>query len=272
MWRIICCCFLILSTFASIAQNTRNPDAPAPAQPKEKNDKKGGHKVVIIPFEPKMYLSEVDKKIGESTKMNFNQVRSLFRNGLDKKINEAIARQYSVFSLLADSAKTAKEITQLYSAISYSYMPIPGQTVKENGKKSPVKNGHLETEGSGVRKFMNTQLSNNQVLTSLSKKYNADVFLFINELDIKNDPDSYDAVKDVYEREVCVHYTAFDINGKQLCGSMATIRFPSSINDPSKIIATQFALIAKNIALDLSKSLAPPAGAKNKTTSSEQAK
>ena len=272
MGRIISCCFILFFAFATCAQNTRSVDTPAATQLKEKSEKKGGHKVVIVPFEPKMYLSEIDKKIGESTKMNFTQVRALFRNGLDKKISEAISRHYSTFSLLADSARTAKEIIQLYSAISYSYMPIPGQTNKESAKKRPVKNGRLETEESSVRKFMNAKLSNAQVLSSLGKKYNADVFLFINELDIKNDPDSYDAVKDIYMREISVHYTIFDLNGMQLGANMATVRFPSNINDPSLIIATQFALIAKNINAELNKSLVVPAGAKDQATGSSPAK
>ena len=248
--------FLCLLQSAS-AQTTRDPNAPTESETTEKG-KKGGHKILLIPFELKMYLSEIDKKVGESNKMNFNQVRNTFRKGLDKKLGVSLASHYSTYSMLSDSAASDKDLSLIHQSISYSYTPVPGQEKKEEKKKLKTEKGHLNIESGSEKRFMSTVINNPKLLSYLDKKYHVDVFLFINELDIKNDPDSYDAVTDTYQREIAVHYTAFDNTGKQLCSNIASIRFSSLENDPKKIINAYFSVLARTIQVQLVNALTVP--------------
>jgi hypothetical protein len=79
--------------------------------------------------------------------------------------------------------------------------------------------------------------------------------VFVNELDIKNNPESYDVTTDTYKRDVAVHYTILDKDGKYLSYGIATASFSSALNDPQRIAKTYFSPIATTIANKLVASL-----------------
>ena len=219
------------------------------------NDKLGkgeNYKVLLIPFKPIMYMSEVDKKIGTQQKMTFEQIRSTFRWGLDSKLLSQMRISNSTYSLLSDSVKTRKDLEMIYKAISYSYDKITpdGSVAKssapvKNGPK--VKDGHLAVEMSDEAKFMNTRIDNPKLLPYLHEKYKTDYFVFINELDIRNNMESYDITTDTYQRTVTVHYTVFDKAGKKLSAGVSTSSFSSNVNDTKTIINTAFTAVAKSL-------------------------
>ena len=225
--------------------------------------------VLIIPFDSKLYMSEIDRNIWKETGMTFNQIRNVFRQGLAKAVESAMKRNYTAVSLLSDSNKTVKDLAYIYKSISYSYDPIPSEknigqqegpgVTKEKGdtRTSPkIVNGELVVGANYDKRFMNTVLSNPYLLPYLHKKYKSNVFVFINELDIKNDLSTpYNAKTDSYRREITVHYSIFDNSGKQLTAGIATNYFSPGLNDPKKIVDNHFTSVAKTITSKLVESL-----------------
>jgi hypothetical protein len=216
-------------------------------------------KILVIPFDPKLYMSEVDKKVGTEAKMNFNQLRATFRTGLDHQVAAKLGSLNTTYSLLSDTVKNKKDLDLIYHSISYDYdKPNPDGAVSKNSgtaKQQPaIQNGQLMVEMSDDSRFMNTKLTNPQLLPYLLEKYNAEVFVFINELDIKKNEDSYDIATDTYLRDVIVHYTVFDKTGKRINAGIAKSSFSSSLNEPKTIINTAFPSIAKTIADRVSRS------------------
>ena len=111
---------------------------------------------------------------------------------------------------------------------------------------------------------MNTKLTNVEVIEYLNKKYLSEYFVFINELDIKNNMDSYDINTDTYQREVTVHYSILDKTGKTISAGVATSSFSSKENNPKKIVAQCFSPIATYIAAKFTAIVNPkPAPTKN---------
>lgn len=221
-------------------------------------------KVLLIPFDPKMYLSDVDKKIGTENNMNFYQVRNAMRTGLDEEIYFALKKKFNVYSLLMDSINNKKEISYTHESVTYSYdlQPADNQT-KKNTKPQKTENkptivkGQLQVEVSTDKKFMNTQIMNKEILPYLAKKYNATVFVFINELDLRSNPESYDIATDSYHRDVVVHFTIFNVAGEFLNFGTATTSFSSRLNDPEKIVKNHFNAIGTQISQSLETSLIP---------------
>ena len=101
-------------------------------------------------------------------------------------------------------------------------------------------------------------MKNNEVLNYLNKKYKAEYFLFINQLDIKNDKDSYNITTNTYLRRVEVHYTILDRNGKQIDAGIASSSFSSKENNPKKIVALSFSPAATYIATKFIGVVKPP--------------
>ncbi|MFL5764745.1 MAG: hypothetical protein ACJ77K_12445 [Bacteroidia bacterium] len=207
-------------------------------------------KICIIPFEPKLYMSEIDKKINEQTKWDWESIRENFRRQLDTQLKLKLQSTMPVVSFYADSAKMAKDLEYTYKStnISYDLVSDPSQATKTTHTQTGIKNGQVMVEQNNDQKFMNTKLTNTEVLTYLNKKYGPEYFVFVNELDIKNDLNSYDINSDSYQREITVHYSILDRNGKTINAGIATSRFSSKENNPKKIIAQCFTPIAAYIA------------------------
>jgi hypothetical protein len=207
-------------------------------------------KIMIIPFEPKLYLSEIDKKINAQTNWNFNQIRENFRHQLDKQLQLKLKNYASVISFYSDSAKMSKDLEYVYGSTRLVFDPLdkPSSINSLPTTTTGIKDGQLAVEVNSEKKFTNLLLTDKQALLYLNKKYQAEYFVFVNQLDIKNDRDSYDITTDTYQRKVAIHYTILDKNGKLITAGIASSIFSSKENNPKKIVATSFSPAATYIA------------------------
>ena len=216
-------------------------------------------KIMIVPFEPKLYMSDIDQKINQQTKWNFETIRENFRRQLDAQLKLKLQSITPVVSFYSDSTKMSKDLEYTYKStnISYDLVSKPTEATSKNKQQTGIKNGQVQVEMNNDKKFMNTKITNNELLSYLSKKYASDYFVFINELDIKNDMSSYDMTQDIYQREITVHYSIIDKTGKTITAGVATSKFSSKENNPKKIIAQNFSPIAIDISAMFSKFVKP---------------
>ena len=208
-------------------------------------------KFMIVPFEPKMFMSEIGEKIYTESKWSFPQVCEFFRHQMDAQLKLKFQSIESpVVTFYIDSTKTSKDLEYIYKSTTIAFDPVekPTEPTAENKKQSGIKNGQLVVEISNDKKFTNTKLSNNDLIPYLNKKYQSEYFVFVNELDIRTLNDSYDLASDSYKREVTVHYTIMDKNSKLITAGAAVAHFSSKVNDPKKIVALTFSPIASYIA------------------------
>ena len=223
-------------------------------------------KIMIVPFEPKLYLSEIDMKVNEQTKWNFVQIRENFRHQLDNQLKLKLQSTGTVLSFYTDSAKTWKDLMYTYKStnLSSDLVDKPTDASAVNKKDSGIKNGEIHVEMSTDKKFMNTKITDKEVLNYLNSKYKSEYFIFVNELDITSVPDSYDISTDSYKREVGVHYSIIDKSGKTLNAGLLSTKFSSKENNPKKIVALCFAPIAATISQKLSDIIYPKPATTNK--------
>jgi hypothetical protein len=207
-------------------------------------------KIMLIPFEPKLYMSDIDRKINEETKWHFEQIRENFRHQLEIQLKLKLQSTAPVVSFYSDSIKTWKDLSYIYKSTSLSFDLIsdPNGTKTKPAETSGIKNGQVEVEINTDKKFMNLKIDDSKLLDYLNKKYKTDYFVFINQLDIKNEVDSYDIATDTYQRDVTVHYSIYNKMGKNILAGISTSHFNSKENDPEKIILHNFSPIASDIA------------------------
>lgn len=241
--------YSLLTVFASAQEGTRNAEVPV-SEP--------AGKIMIVPFEPKLYMSEIDQKINQQTQWNFEQIRENFRHQLDSQLKMKLSKFAPIVSFYTDSVKMAKDLSFIYGTSTLSYDLIDKNAATQTpAKQKGIKNGQLTVEMNNDKKFMNKKLNDTELISYLNKKYKTDYFLFINELDIKTDPNSYDIATDSYQREVTVHYSIVDKFSKTLVAGIATSTFTSKENNPKKIVALSFSPIATYIAGKFSTILLP---------------
>ncbi len=216
-------------------------------------------KIMLIPFEPNLYMSEIDQKINQQTKWKFEQIRENFRRQLDVQLKMKLNHIAPVVSFYSDSAKMAEDLEFIYKSSTLSYDPVDNTNNQKNPpvKRKGISNGQLTVEINNDKKFMNKKLNEAELISYLNKKYKTDYYVFINELDIKNDINSYDIATDSYQREVAVHYSIIDKSSKNIASGIATAKFTSKENTPKKIVTLSFSPIATFIASKFSGILSP---------------
>ncbi len=231
------------------------------------------HKLLVIPYEPKLYMSEIDRDIISKTQLTSHQVRNRVRLGLNHIVSAEAQKAYPSISMLGtDDVEVAKDLQYIYSSIGYKYEAVPDADLqageqekatgakkllnkfkrKEETTKAPgtrVEEGQLVGEPEHRERYMNTNIVNPNLLDYLSQKYEADVFLFINQLDLEGaaEPGQQGLSDSDFRRRIKVHYTIFDHTGKQLYGGTAITLFPPNTNDLNGIIKGYFPVVAQSI-------------------------
>jgi len=92
--------------------------------------------LVLIPFEPMMYRSQIDRSIGTNDGTKYEQIVNNFRRGLDNVIYIENDTRYSIVRMIVDEEDVKKDLYALYNASSRDYrvVPKPEEAEKEEKK------------------------------------------------------------------------------------------------------------------------------------------
>jgi hypothetical protein len=213
--------------------------------------------LLIVPFNPKYYLSEADREIAAGSKLSFEDLRERFRNGIITKLNYRIS----------DLEHTLPLVTYADTLLDLPRPPkdkddkSPFKNPYKTIKKTALKNGQLGTREESSEKFMNLVILNKELLPYLAKSYGSHQYVFINQFEIKNDLSDYVAVGNgTYKRQLRVHYSIVDQTGKVVFAGLAVNEFPAGENNVDEILNTYIRPICDEIALHI-----PPIGKAPKT-------
>ena len=257
MFKYILSVFAFLLCFIAQAQTTIS-NANKPNLSTEVVKKATKHKVLIVPFEPRMYMSQIDHKINEETKWNQKKIREAIRFGLDDELYKCAKKKQEVLSFLDDTVKYKKDLFKTYSVIRYNYEKIPDQNKYEAPKsekeKQAIQKGQIIADTDNEGKFMNVKVKDSTLLHAFTTKYKTDVFLFINQVDIITS-DVVGTLINSTQRTITVHYTIFSASGKEINSGISTVNFPSTVNHPAKIASMYLSKIAEEIVTRMEKSM-----------------
>ncbi|NNM95215.1 MAG: hypothetical protein HKL88_07115 [Bacteroidia bacterium] len=219
------------------------------------------HKILLVPFYSKMCMSQIDRQVNKETEMDYDQITEAFRKGLDLALYSRFHMNYVTMSLLQGRYKSDSVLNYIYGSTAYNYALVPG--TKEDEDKQPgasnanhyMVKGQLEVPVDYSQRFMDIVVKNPKLLPFLYKKYHADTYLFINELDIKNVPNTAGDLDNAYIRQVTVHYSILNKDGTSMSAGIETVYFPYGENVPADIRDKYFTSIARSILSDYVSSL-----------------
>jgi len=232
---------------------------------KSERENSAVHKAMIIPFEPRLYMGEIDMNINAETKLSAKEIKHKFRDGLNEQLYKAFkASGYNALDLMEDTTKYKKDLEGIYQYLTYSYQKIPNQEnykspLKEKEQKK-IEKGQINVETNDQNRFMNAKITSAKLVPILSGKYKTDVFVFVNQLDIK--ASGFKSPADLGEgntnRKITVHYTIYSLDAREINSGVAEEEFETTLNNPKKIIDKYFSRIAATIVQRANKGLAPP--------------
>jgi len=221
------------------------------------------HKVFVVPFEPRMYMSQVDHQFNEETKMSSKEIKFRFRMGLTEYVHRSFKTMgYASVNPLMDTAKYGKDLFIIYGNLGYAYLKVPDQNnykvpTKEKEEKK-IQKGQLAVESNADSRFMDARISDPKLLPGLNGKYNADVFVFINQLDIKAANPQDEIIPGEAKRKLIVHYTVFTKDGVEINSGIVEEEIEGDLNNQKKIIEKYFPKIGNQICTRVTKALSLP--------------
>lgn len=260
--KIVFSIVFTLLVFSSYSQETTTGEAVDAVLVAKNN-------VLIVPFETKMYFSDIDKDLSQNSDLNFHEIKAKFRAELDRNLFISLKEFYNPLSFYSiEQSEAIKELSYIYNSIGYKYEIIQPEVVeKENAAKklfnkvkkkeaepeeAKIQNGEIISQVDNREKYMKTTITNEKLIPTLNNQHQAKYYVFINQLDIKRSADdAYKAAEHQYKREIKVHYTVLDNDGKEVTSGAIISRFNSGENDINKIIKIHFPLITEKIVANI---------------------
>lgn len=231
-------------------------------QIEKKEEKKDSveHSVMLIPYDPRFYLSDADKEISEATKKDLSLIRRTMHSRSEWYTYRAIRKKYPAVSLLQNDTIEAyiEAAGSLFSNSNFVYdkpmvkAPVTaGMQYNKNQERenedSRIASQYLNKDGRS--QFMKADFKKKEILKGLYDQFGTDLFVFLTQLEIKTNYKScLDIANKIYQREVMLHFTVYDKTGRLLGGNYAVAFIPSDVNNMDEIIAKCFPELAEGIA------------------------
>jgi len=218
--------------------------------------------IVVVPFHPNRYISEIDRYIAEGTNYTYQHTRGFFRKGLDNAILIGAKEHNEFVSMHADDPVINEDLDFIYKVVSPSVVPYEPPIILEdkgfkrklsqhwtkiqtNVDKGPepgtrVERGQIISVEDTRELITKAKIFNEIIFDSLVPKYEADYFLFVNELNLMNAAGSQQELEsEDYNRLIKVHYSVFDKEGNELFSLVKKRYFSSYKNDLPAIITDE---------------------------------
>lgn len=216
------------------------------------------HKILLVPFKPTMLMNEIGKAVNAKTHLSYKKIVEDFRYRMDLALYSTFRQSYSTISLIEPPKKGDTTLTYIYASTGYKFDLLPGQDSSgeshaefdpKQQKKHFIHNGELQVPMDYSKRFMNVHIYNPALLFYLNKKYGANIFVFINEVDIKNvsNNQTEDLTESNYRRQVTVQYSIINIKNHYLAKGVLTTYFPYDENNPKVIGEKYFTIIARSM-------------------------
>ena len=224
--------------------------------------------LLIVPFESKMYITDVNKQLAEANNLTSSEILSRFTSAIDQSIIYSFEQKCNVSSFyLLDDSESKTDLAYVYQNRRLEY-ELVSETVEKTKteklkdklkKKEETKyqggsiiDGQIVSKRDDRERYMKAVIRDQNMLDSMVTKFDNNYFLFVNELDIRNNySDAVDMQKNGYNREIKLHYTLYHKNGEILSTGISRTTFPSSQNDINVIIKSYFPILAQQIQEDL---------------------
>lgn len=224
--------------------------------------------LLLVPFESKMYSSDINKKLAEFNQMNSQEIIERFTAAIDQSILYTFQERCDVSSFYQlEGQDITQDLKYIYDNLELEYELVSkteekskAEKLKEKLKKkeednyqrSSIESGQIVTKRDLRERYMKAVVKDQKMLDSIHFKFDNKFFLFVNQLDIRNDYSDMIAVQQGnYDRIIQIHYTLYQKDGTILTTGISKTTFPSDQNDINQIIKNNFPILAQYIYDDL---------------------
>ncbi len=242
-------------------------------------------RALIVPFDMTYYLSDADHELAQRNDKTLAEVQQTFRYGLDGYVAASVMDLYSAHRMLLDTLPDFnRDLHRLYGAVRYTYRqpfgirraapespvtPAPEpvdkasgtlrQWVRDKGNALQERatddqadpyfaEGALRGPVEG-RRVMHAELLKPEVLLDFYDRYGTDLFVFVNQMEIRTVYEHcLDRATNTFVRDISLHYSLYDLNGKLFASDVVTVMVSSNTRDLYEVMARAFPALSSAVA------------------------
>ena len=213
-------------------------------------------KIMIIPFEEHMYLCGIQSNLAAESHKSHKEIVRFFRYGIAAELQNKFLYLFNTTSLI-HMQDTTQDLRRTYGSIGYKFEVAEKLDDKKSRKKKKtnsrkserkIKNGQLVSRKSNAQKFASLHFRDAKILQYLSDKYQADLFLFLTEMDIENDlSDQLALANNRYKRKLRIHYAVVNAKGTFISKGIVQTTFSNKENNIQLIKSKYFPILADEL-------------------------
>lgn len=233
-------------------------------------------RVLLVPFDSRIYFNDATGIIAPTDGSTHDELMLYFREEFNLQLHNAMMDSCVIINLLTDNTRKAQDdISQLYSIIGYELKLAmqnapedPDEVEKQNffqrrkaekeeeskleemqTSRTRIENGEIVGKRQPVEdKYLHIVFHQPEVLAEIARRRDVDLFLFINEFNIKgNYGDPYLSGNSKGERTFKVHFSLYNAQGKLVHGSFGETTIPFNLDDKEEITNNYFPEVIRQI-------------------------
>lgn len=188
-------------------------------------------RVAVVPFEPRMLLSDLHRDMCVKNNMSSQAVKSALAAGFFHALRIATPSR-TKSNIFGWEDEWPSALDHYFQEVGYRYAPLPDlsdQAREIHGVA--VDQGELRTHEDTVTRYM-TAVIPKAIITQLATETTSDYVLVISELDIVNLGTPVRVNPEAAAFYVRIHYDLYDLEGKRMSGGFVRRRIDNHNYDP----------------------------------------
>jgi len=207
----------------------------------------GPLRLLVIPFEDKMFFSDVMEEMVQGSDLNPEDLVNILRNGIQLSIRTTLSDSMEVGTFLRSDSIPSAGLISIYEQLGYRYLPVRPNPKGLEVKRSNIERGQVKTSRDTTSRYMSAELKDATVLESFHRSHGFNHFLFITQLEVRMDLSDPQLSVVQGNRTVEAHYTLADVKGNTIFGGLASHRFDGGAAQVQRWMSKAFGPIAKHI-------------------------
>lgn len=252
--RILRVIILLWSIGANAISIAQPPPPTEPAQDTASADSLPRMNILILPFDDKMFYTDLYRELTDGSKSSMEKVRNRFRQAAMKSLRSAISDSLRVDTLIRPETIVEEELATLAGLFKYKFVPVDRYDKKGRKIKPPkeptkgIVNGQVVSERDTTTRYMAASLQDSLQYQAFCDSNHVDRLLVISQLDYKYDLSDPNTAFLQPKKLMQMHYTYFNARGKELAGGLVNRNCENARSNLERIIAENMYRLCATVA------------------------
>lgn len=190
-----------------------------------KIEEKGRAEVLLLAFEPRMYMSQWDHELTQKNNMPSAKIKEFFREEIDRHFYKELIGKKNPLSLNLSSLEAChNDLNKFYESVQITFKD------KETTENKPLKNKGELASNSRKLNVVGVKTTNQNNIRDISRDYGAKYLISVNELDLLMPiKDAYDMSNKNFDITLKIHYTILTNKGEEIISNFSESNFPAGM-------------------------------------------